>query len=66
MVGAFKAKKKGNELTVSKFIGDQKARAIVREFANTNRVWIRDQPDRPDDWEIIEWYEKMYGKGGSS
>ena len=66
MVGAFKAKKKGNELTVSEFIGDQKARAIVREFANTNRIWIRDQLDRTDDWEIIEWYEKMYGKGGSS
>ncbi|MCK4367794.1 MAG: hypothetical protein KAW84_07610, partial [Thermoplasmata archaeon] len=66
MIGAFKARKKGDELTISKFVGDEGARAIVREFADTNRIWIRDQPERPDDWEIIEWYEKMYGKGGSS
>lgn len=65
MVGAFKAKKKGDELTITKFLGDQKARVIMREFADSNRVWIREGPQEPDDWEIVEWYEKIYGKSGS-
>jgi hypothetical protein len=66
MIGAFKAKKKGNELTILEFVGNQEAREVVREFADTNRVWIREKSDRPDDWEIVEWYEKIYGKGRSS
>jgi ATP-dependent Lhr-like helicase len=65
MIGAFKAKKKANELTVQKFIGDQEARAIVREFASANRLWIREDSREPDDWEIVEWYERIYGKGRS-
>ncbi|MFQ6128194.1 MAG: ATP-dependent helicase [Thermoplasmata archaeon] len=65
MVGAFRARKKGDELTILEFIGDQEARAIVREFATSNRLWIREDLREYDDWEIVEWYERIYGKGRS-
>ncbi|MFQ5909382.1 MAG: hypothetical protein ACE5IJ_01515, partial [Thermoplasmata archaeon] len=64
-IGAFKAKKRRDELTMTEFIGDQKARAIVREFAASNNLWIREEAPDSDDWEIVEWYERIYGKGGS-
>ncbi|MFQ6107362.1 MAG: ATP-dependent helicase [Thermoplasmata archaeon] len=65
MIGAFKARKKREELTITEFLGGEDARAIVREFASSNRLWIREETRDEDDWEIVEWYERIYGKGKS-
>ncbi len=65
-VAAFKAKKRKWRLDVSQFVGDPKARAIVKGWANANEVVVVEESGRIADDEIMEWYEKMYGRGGAN
>ena len=64
-VAAFKAKKKKWQLSVSQFVGEPKARAIVAAWADANDVAVVEESGRIADDEIMEWYEKMYGRGAA-
>jgi ATP-dependent Lhr-like helicase len=64
-VAAFKAKKRKWQLSVSEFVGDPKARAIVAAWADGNDVTVIEESGRIADDEVMEWYEKMYGRGAA-
>jgi ATP-dependent Lhr-like helicase len=64
-VAAFKAKKRKWQLSVSQFVGEPKARAIVAAWADANDVAVVEESGRIADDEIMEWYEKMYGRGAA-
>jgi len=64
-VAAFKAKKRKWQLSVSEFVGDPKARAIVAAWADANDVTVTEESGRIADDEVMEWYEKMYGRGAA-
>ncbi len=64
-VAAFKAKRRKWEFVVTEFVGDSRAWSIVEEFAEANEVQVTEKSTRIADEEVMEWYEKMYGKGGA-
>ena len=64
IVAAFRAKRRRNQLVVTELVGDPKAGAIVDGFADANEVRVTEESSRIPDSEVMEWYEKMYGRGG--
>lgn len=62
MVAAFKASKRRDELTVYNYQGDPAAKDVLRHFALVNDLRIREGPgsDEQEDWEITQWWERMY------
>jgi len=65
MVAAFKAKRRRSELIVTDFEGDAAARRIVEAWEEENELAIEEQIERISDHEVMEWYAKMYGRGGA-
>jgi hypothetical protein len=65
MVAAFKAKRRRSELIVTNFEGDAAARRIVEAWEEENELAIEEQIERIPDHEVMEWYAKMYGRGGA-
>jgi ATP-dependent Lhr-like helicase len=57
MIGAFKARKRRGELVIKKFIGDEKAKSILKDFSIDMDVKISEETKRTEDWEIIRWWE---------
>ncbi len=64
-IAVFKARIRGDSLTITDFQGDTQARELVRSFSLRNDVRVEEDSDVPDDWELIQWYERMYGGTGS-
>ncbi|MEK6851937.1 MAG: hypothetical protein AABY30_05305, partial [Candidatus Thermoplasmatota archaeon] len=65
VVAAFRAKRRKAHLVVTEFAGDAHAIAIVKEFAEENEVRVTEEASQIPDSEVMEWYEKMYGRGGA-
>ncbi len=68
MAGAFKANKKGNVLTLYKFIGTDEERRTMRQFESIWGLRISEGKEEKtleeqdeDDWELMLWWEKMHG-----
>ena len=64
-VAAFKAKRRKAHLVVEEVVGDPKALEIVKAFGEENEVRVTEESSQIPDAEVMEWYEKMYGKGGA-
>ncbi|HEV8594476.1 MAG TPA: ATP-dependent helicase [Thermoplasmata archaeon] len=62
---AFKARRRKAHLVVTEVVGDAKALSVVKSFGETNEVRVSEESSQIPDAEIMEWYEKMYGKGGA-
>lgn len=60
--GYFEAKRKRHELTITDFQGEPGSRKILKGFSAVNHIWITEEREGPTDWEIMQWYEKVYGK----
>ncbi len=62
MVAAFKANKRANEISVTEFTGDEGAREVVRRWALENQVRLSEArgEETIEDWEIEQWWEKMF------
>lgn len=60
-VAGFRARKRGDRITVTDYEGDPAARAALRGFSVENELEVRHAADELDEWEIIQWYERMYG-----
>jgi len=68
MTGAFKANKKGNVLTLYKFIGGEDDRRTMRQFESSWGLRISDGKEEKtnerqddEDWELMLWWEKRHG-----
>ncbi len=64
VIATFKARRRGENLVITEFEGDARAREMLRSFSLQNDVRVREDTETADEWEIIRWYERMYG--GSS
>ncbi|MFQ6013475.1 MAG: DNA glycosylase AlkZ-like family protein, partial [Thermoplasmata archaeon] len=60
-VAAFKARKRGDELLITEYQGDSAAQELLRAFAYQNDLSLRAEGEEADEWELIRWYERMYG-----
>ncbi len=60
-IAGFKARLRGEEMTITEIDGDAKAREFIRSFSLRNDVRVQEDSEVPDEWEIIQWYERMYG-----
>lgn len=65
MVGAFKARKRGQRLAVTSFEGDDIAKGILGMFEKENELSVGETADRITDEEILRWFEAMYNKSAS-
>lgn len=62
MIAAFKVRFRKNEIVITDFEGDTKARDLLKDFSIENDVRITEEREEMDDWEMVMWYEKMRGK----
>ncbi len=60
-VAAFKARKRGDELVITEYQGDSAAQELLRAFAYQNDLALHAEGEEADEWELIRWYERMYG-----
>jgi ATP-dependent Lhr-like helicase len=61
IVGHFRARKQGNNLTILEFKGDREARSILTEYIKAMKLTLRgEEPTIIPDWEIQEFYEKTH------
>ncbi|MEE9163886.1 MAG: crosslink repair DNA glycosylase YcaQ family protein, partial [Thermoplasmata archaeon] len=60
-VAAFKARKRGDRLMITEYQGDSSAEELLRAFAYQNDLTLQAEGEEVDEWELIRWYEKMYG-----
>jgi len=65
VVAAFRAKRRKAHLAITEYAGDPRALPIVKAFAEENEVRVTEESFQIPDSEIMEWYEKMYGRGGA-
>lgn len=65
IVAAFRAKRRKSHLGVTEYMGDPRALSIVRAFADENEVRVTEESFQIPDSEVMEWYEKMYGRGNA-
>ncbi len=61
VAAAFKASLRGGEMTITDFEGDPRFREAIKSFSLKNDVRLREDVDVADEWEVIRWYERMYG-----
>ena len=64
-VAAFKARRRRHQLVVTELMGDVRASAVVKGFAEENEVRVTEESSQIPDSEVMEWYEKMYGRGAA-
>jgi len=64
MIAAFRANRRKGAITIREFEGDPAARRIVERFEEENDLAVGEHVDRISDAEVLEWYTKMYGRGG--
>lgn len=64
-IAAFKARRRKAHLVVTEVVGDAKALSVVKEFGEANEVRVTEESSQIPDAEVMEWYEKMYGRGGA-
>jgi hypothetical protein len=64
-VALFKAKRRKWEFQITEFVGEPAARSIVKGWGEANDITVVEDASRIADDEVMEWYEKMYGKGGA-
>jgi ATP-dependent Lhr-like helicase len=62
MIASFRARKRPDGLEVLDYQGDPAGREAMREFAREHMVRLREEGERVDDYEVMRWYEKMYGR----
>jgi len=62
---AFKARRRKRQIVVTEAVGDARALAFVKEFGEANEVRVTEESSQIPDSEVMEWYEKMYGRGGA-
>lgn len=60
-VAAFKARKRGDELVITEYEGDPAARALLSGFSRQNELTVRERAQEMDEWEVVRWYERLYG-----
>jgi ATP-dependent helicase Lhr and Lhr-like helicase len=61
MTGAFRAKKKGNDLYVTEVIGGQDAKRAMKAHVRMLGLTIREgSPDEREEWEVQEFYERTH------
>ncbi|MFQ5919225.1 MAG: DNA glycosylase AlkZ-like family protein, partial [Thermoplasmata archaeon] len=60
-VAAFTARKRGDELMLTEYQGDSAAQELLRAFAYQNDLTLQVEGEDVDEWELIRWYERMYG-----
>ena len=61
MAGAFRAKKKGNDLYVTEVIGGQEAKRAMRAHVRMLGLTIREgAPDQREEWEVQDFYERSH------
>jgi ATP-dependent Lhr-like helicase len=67
MVAAFKANKRKGNLTVTEYVGDPEGREVLRRWALENDLRVREGPGGAEleEWEVEEWWEKMYASAGA-
>jgi len=65
VVAAFRARRHKAHFAISDFTGDSRALSVVRAFAEANEVRVTEESSRIPDAEVMEWYEKMYGRGAA-
>lgn len=66
VIAAFKARQRGDDLIITEYEGDARARELLRSFSLKNDLRVREDAGVLDEWEIIQWYERMYGGSGDS
>jgi len=64
-VAAFRARRRKWRLVVTEIVGDPKAVSVVKAFGDANEIRVTEESSQIPDAEVMEWYEKMYGKGGA-
>ena len=64
-VAAFKARRRRHQLVVTELMGEVQASSVVKEFAEENEVRVTEESSQIPDSEVMEWYEKMYGRGAA-
>lgn len=64
-VAAFRARRRKHQLVVTELLGDAHASSVVKAFAEENEVRVTEESAQIPDSEVMEWYEKMYGRGGA-
>jgi ATP-dependent Lhr-like helicase len=61
MVGAFRAKKKGNDLYVTEVIGGPEAKGAIKAHVRMLGMTIREgSPDEREEWELQDFYERTH------
>ncbi|MDD1747735.1 MAG: winged helix DNA-binding domain-containing protein, partial [Methanomassiliicoccales archaeon] len=61
MDGAFRAKKKGNDLYVTEVIGGQDAKRAMKAHVRMLGMTIREGiPDEREEWEVQDFYERTH------
>ncbi len=65
-IAAFRGRLRGGEITITRFDGDARAREMLRPFSLMNDIRVLDKGDVADEWEVIRWYERMYGPSQGS
>ncbi len=60
-IAAFRARLRGGDVAITKFEGDAKAREMIRSFSFQNDVRVSEEGETADEWEVVRWYERMYG-----
>jgi len=61
MSGAFRARKKGNDLHVTEVIGGPEAKRAMKAHVRLLGMTIREaEPDQGEDWELQDFYERTH------
>ena len=61
IIGHFRSKRKGNDITVLDFHGGREARSLLSDHIKAMRLTVRgEEPQVIPDWEIQEFYEKTH------
>ena len=61
MAGAFRAKKKGNDLYVTEVIGGPDAKRAMKAHVRMLGMTIREgSPDQREEWEVQDFYERTH------
>jgi hypothetical protein len=61
MTGAFRAKKKGNDLHVTEVMGGQEAKRAMKAHVRLLGMTIREgELEEREEWEIQEFYDRTH------
>jgi len=61
-IAAFRVQRRKGKFFLTRYQGRSQGYRVLREFSRQNGVQLDEQAPPADDWEVVEWYEKLYGK----